>query len=94
MYTHTHTHTHTHTQTHTPLAHTHIKSKVYNFYFTQTQTQTLAALNKIMIANIIKFETRGQRVRKTDLPGIGEELPLTDNTFLQWQARTKSPNHA
>ena len=46
-----------------------------------------------MIANMIKFETRGQGVRKTDSPGIGEELLLTDNTFLQWQARTKSPNH-
>ena len=44
-----------------------------------------------MIANIMKFETRGQGVRKTDLPGIGEELPLTDNTFLQWQARKKIP---
>ena len=47
-----------------------------------------------MIANMIKFETRGQGEGKTDLPGIGEELLLTDNTFLQWQARTKSPNHA
>ena len=47
-----------------------------------------------MIANMIKFETRSQGVRKTDLPGTGEELLLTDNTFLQWQARTKSPNHA
>ena len=34
------------------------------------------------------------RSEKTDLPGIGEELLLTDNTFLQWQARIKSPNHA
>ena len=47
-----------------------------------------------MVANMIKFETRGQGVRKTDLLGIGEELLLTNNTFLQWQARTKSPNRA
>ena len=55
--THTHTHTHTnglHTHTHTQT------SKVYSFYFTQTQTEKLAALNKIMIANMIKFEARGQ----------------------------------
>ena len=43
-----------------------------------------------MIANMIKFETRGQGVSKTDLPGKGEELLLTDNTFVQWQARTKN----
>ena len=47
-----------------------------------------------MIANIIKFETRAQGVSKIALPGRGEELLLTDNTFLQWQARTKNPYHA
>ena len=30
---------------------------------------------------MIKFETRGQGVRKTDLPGIGEELLLTEYIF-------------
>ena len=42
-----------------------------------------------MIANMIKFETRGQGVSKIALLGKGEELLLT-NTFLQWQARTKT----
>ena len=43
-----------------------------------------------MIANMIKFETRGQGVSKIALIGKGEELLLTDNTFLQWQAGTKT----
>ena len=47
-----------------------------------------------MIANKIKFEARGQGVSKIALLGRGEELLLTDNTFLQWQARTKNPNLA
>ena len=43
-----------------------------------------------MIANMIKFETRGQGVSEIALLGKGEELLLTDNAFLQWQARTKA----
>ena len=81
MHAHTN-HCHTHT-------HAHTKCKVYNFYF--TQTQNLAALNKIMIANIIKFEMHAQGVSKIALPERGEKLFLTDNAFLQWQARTKKP---
>ena len=50
----------------------------------------MAALNKIMIANMIRFETCGEGVSKIALLGKGEELLLTDNTFLQWQARIKT----
>ena len=46
-----------------------------------------------MSANMIKFEARGRGVSKIAWLGRGELL-LTDNTFLQWQARTKNPNHA
>ena len=74
--------------THTPLAHTHKQVKFTIFILHKQTNSSFGSVEQNHYCKHDKVETCGQGVRKTDVQGMGEELLLTENTFLQWQART------